>query len=159
MTNPRKRCEFCHGWYAPDPRIGEGQLACGRAECGKKRKARADRNWRIKHPGYGVKWKYKLREWAADYPDYWKRYRKTHPEYVERERNRMRSRRERLKTVAKQDARRQISVEKLESIQAQAPKTVAKDDAIHHRVNGIVDYLFWKEGVAKPNATDLGAFP
>ena len=116
MTIRNKRCDFCHRWYAPDPRIGEDQVACQREECRKKRKARADRNWRIKHPGYGVKWKYKLREWAANYPDYWKHYRKTHPECADRERRRMRSKRERLKSVAKQDARRQIAVERLEGV-------------------------------------------
>ena len=159
MTIPNKRCDFCHRWYEPDPRVGEDQVACQREACRKKRKARADRNWRIKHPGYGVKWKYKLREWAASYPDNWRHYRLTHPEYAERERKRMRSKRERLKIVAKQDARVQMAVEKLESIQAQTPKTVAKQDAIHRRVDGIVDYLFWKEGVAKPNATDLALSP
>lgn len=159
MNNPKKRCIFCHCWYRPDPRIGQEQLACWRAECRKERKAQADRNWRIKHPGYGSKWKYKLRAWAANYPSYWKHYRKTHPEYAERERKRMSSQRERLKTVAKEDAMRQIAVDKLRSIQAPLPKTVAKGDAIRRRVDGIVDYLFWKEGVAKPNATDLVMSP
>lgn len=130
----KKRCAFCRGWYAPDARTRGHQLSCRIPECRKNRKAQADRNWRIKHPGYGVKWKYKQREWAKGYPDYWRHYRKAHPQYAERERKRMRSRRAKVKIVA-------------------------KEDAIHRRVDGIVEYLFWREGVAKSNDTDLSASP
>jgi hypothetical protein len=61
----------------------------------------------------------------------------------------MRSIRQRAENVAKQDAVRKISVEKLESIRDSEADSVAKQDAVHRRVNGILDYLFWKENVAK----------
>lgn len=64
-----------------------------------------------------------------------------------------------LKSDAKQVLMRQIAVEKLRSIEAQAPKTVAKQVLIHRWMDGIVDYLFWKEGVAKQVYTDWAAFP
>jgi hypothetical protein len=159
MNNPKKRCAYCHRWYRPDPRTRKQQLACGAAACRKKRKAQADRTWRKKNPGYAAARKPKMRVWAAEYPDYWSYYRKTHPEYADREQKRMSSKRLQFKSVAKQDARRQIAVDKLQSIQNRPPKTVAKQDEIHRRVNGIVDYLFWKEGVAKPNDTDYGNLP
>jgi hypothetical protein len=159
MLNPKKRCVVCHRWYEPDPRIGEDQLACGREECRKERKAEYDREWRKSNPGYGSGQKVKQQAWAKANPNYWRHYRKTHPDYVERERERMRSRREGLKSVAKQVLIRQIAVEKLRSIEAQAPKTVAKQVLIHRRMDGIVDYLFWKEGVAKQVSTDLALSP
>lgn len=61
----------------------------------------------------------------------------------------MRSIRQIAKTVAKQNAIAQISLEKLESIRDPEPVSVAKQNAIHRRVNGILDYLFWRESVAK----------
>ena len=159
MHNPKKRCVVCHDWYRPNPRIGEDQLACDREECRKERKAEYDREWRKKNPGHEAGRRVKLKTWAAAHSGYWRRYRKTHPVYVERERERMRSRRKTLKSDAKQVSMRQIAVEKLLSIQAQAPKTVAKQVLIHRRVDGIVDYLFWKEGVAKQVSIDPAPLP
>ena len=147
--NFKKRCEVCHRWYEPDFRIGEDQLTCDREECRKERKAEYDRAWRKKNPGYEAARKGKRRDWAEAYPNYWRHYRLTHPAYVEGERRGRRARREKLKSAANQVSMRQIAVEKLRSIEAQAPKTAANQVLIHRRMDGIVDYLFWKEGVAK----------
>jgi hypothetical protein len=32
--------------------------------------------------------------------------------------------------------------------------SAAKQDAVHRRVDGILDYLFWKESAAKQDAVD-----
>jgi len=109
----------------------------------------ADKNWNLKNPSYGKSRKPKIRAWAKKYPDYWRKYRKKRPNYAEKERCRMRSARQKAKSVAKQDAVRKISVEKLESIRDSEPNFVAKQDAVHRRVDGILNYLFWKETVAK----------
>ena len=62
MNIPKKRCAFCHRWYASDPRTWKHQLACGDPACGKLRHAQADRSWRIKHPGRpNETWKLKVR--------------------------------------------------------------------------------------------------
>ena len=158
MKNPKKRCVVCHRWYEPDFRIGEDQLACDREECKKERKAEYNRQWRKKNPGYGPG-RAQVREWAKAYPDYWRHYRKTHPAYVERERQARRSRRRRQKSAAKQVSMRQIAVEKLRSIEAQAPKSAANQVLIHRRVGAIVDYLLWKESAAKQVSTDLIPVP
>ena len=100
-----------------------------------------------------------MRKWAKAYPDYWRHYRQTHPAYVERERIGRRSRRQRQKSAAKQVLMRQIAVEKLRSIEAQAPKNAAKQVLIHRRMNSIVDYLLWKECAAKQVSTDLVLSP
>ena len=159
MKNPKKRCVVCHRWYEPDFRIGEDQLACDREKCRKERKADYDRQWREKNPGYQSGRAGKLRAWAAAYPGYWRHYRLTHPAYVEREREARGSRRKRQENAAKQVSMREIAVEKLRSIEAQASKSAAKQVLIHRRVNDIVEYLFWKEGAAKQVSTDKAASP
>jgi len=155
MENPKKRCAFCHRWYRLDSRTYGHQLACDRATCRKERKAEADRNWRIKHPGYGQSRKLKIRAWAESYPCYWKHYRKNHLDYCLRDNRRRVLAAKRARHSAKQDAIRQISLDKLRSIQETGLKSSAKQDGIIRRVNGIMDYLIWKESSAKPNDIDL----
>jgi hypothetical protein len=45
--------------------------------------------------------------------------------------------------------RRAIAVGKLRDILALTPDPAAKQDMILRRVDGLVDYLLWKEGAAK----------
>ncbi|MBU0502168.1 MAG: hypothetical protein KJ811_02860 [Candidatus Margulisbacteria bacterium] len=144
----KKRCEICHQWFSPHPRAPH-QRCCSNSACRKERKTRAREKWWAKNPDYGKGRKSKVRAWAKAYPNYWGEYRQAHPDYTKKERQRMRSVRKKAKTVAKQDAVRKTSVEKLESILNLEPICVAKQDAVQRRVNGILDYLFWKESVAK----------
>jgi len=144
----KKRCEICHQWFSPHPRAPH-QRCCSKLACQKKRKARADKNWWSKNPDYGKSRKPKIRTWAKEYPNYWSKYRRKHPDYAKKERRRRRSAHKRAKSAAKQDAVRQIAVEKLESIMDLEPQNAAKQDAVHRRLNGIVDYLIWKESAAK----------
>jgi len=144
----KKRCDFCHKWFMPHPQAPH-QCCCSDPACRKKRKSTADKKWRLNNQNYGRSRKLKIRDWAKEYPNYWQRYRRERPDYAQKERQRMRSVRQRAKNVAKQDAVRKISVEKLKSIREYEPDFVAKQDAVHRRVDGILDYLFWKESVAK----------
>lgn len=144
----KKRCEFCHKWFMPHPRAPH-QRCCSNRTCRKKRKARADKNWNLKNPGYGKGRTLKIRVWAKEYPDYWRKYRRKHPDYVARDNRRRCSSYKRRKISAKQDAVHKISVEKLESIRVLEPVSSAKQDAVHRRVDSILDYLFWKESSAK----------
>ncbi|MBI5412357.1 hypothetical protein HZA43_04280 [Candidatus Peregrinibacteria bacterium] len=144
----KKRCKFCHKWFTPHPQAPH-QRCCSSPACRKKRKAAADKNWWLNNPKYGQSRRPKIKAWAKEYPDYWRKYRKEHPDYVEKDRRRRRSAHQKAKNAAKQDAVRQISVEKLESIRDLTPICAAKQDAVHRRVNGILDYLFWKESAAK----------
>lgn len=156
----KKRCEICHQWFTPHPRAPH-QRCCSKPACQKKRKAKADKNWNLKNPGYGKGRKLKIKAWAKGYPDYWRKYRRSHSDYAKKECQRMRSVRQKAKNVAKQDAVRQISVEKLESIRGLESQNVAKQDAVHRRVNAILNYLFWKESVAKQDgiANYLASIP
>lgn len=47
-----KRCLFCGRYFTPDYRIGERQKSCGRPECKKARKKKAQDTWTAKNPGY-----------------------------------------------------------------------------------------------------------
>lgn len=144
----KKRCEICYNWFTPQARAPH-QRCCSNPVCRKKRKAAADKNWWLKNQNYGKSRKQKIRDWAKNYLNYWQKYRGEHPDYARKERQRMLSIRQKAKSVAKQDAVHEISVEKLKGIRDLAPISVAKQDAVHRRVDGILDYLFWKETVAK----------
>ena len=152
MRKPKKRCEICHEWYEPDARTRQHQRSCGKAECRKQRKARANKSWRIRNHGYGRSRRLKMRDWAKGYPDYWQEYRQEHPEYRIRERQRMQANRDRAQNVAKQDAIGDLFVEKLKSIQCDEPTNVAKQDVMDRRLNRLIDCLVWKAHVAKQDA-------
>jgi len=95
--------------------------------CQKGRHRKACLAWNKKHPGHDHSRRVKTQAWAKVFPDYWQRYRATHPDYAERERKRMRAKRGKIRRVAKQDA-------------------------WDRRVDGVLDYLIWKEGVANQDA-------
>ena len=46
------RCEFCGRFFVPDPRVGNRQRACFRAECKDARKQTSQRKWLAGEPGY-----------------------------------------------------------------------------------------------------------
>lgn len=150
-TIAKKRCEFCHEWFAPDPRTSKFQRSCSKPDCRKQRSALAVRNWWLQNSDYNKGRGSKIRAWAKAYPNYWRKYRREHPDYAEKERRRRRSTHKRAKNAAKQNTITQISLKKLESIRDLEPISAAKQNAIHRRVNGILDYLFWKESAAKQN--------
>jgi hypothetical protein len=103
-----------------------------------------------KNPQRDKNRRHKIRAWAMAFQQYWQHYRLTHSAYRERERQRMAHKRRRLKSVAKREEWRRAAVEKLNAIAAQTPARVAKRDVWDRRVGGLVNFLFWKEGVAKP---------
>ena len=149
MKIVKKRCEFCRKWFLPDPRTFRTQKCCSDSECRKKRKAMADKNWRKNNPRYNDYRKEKIKSWAKEYPDYWKKYRKEHPVYVEKDNKRRSTRHKKGKIAAKQDAISQIFVEKLKSIQENRANYAAKQDAIDRRIDSLLESLIWKESSAK----------
>jgi hypothetical protein len=60
---PRKRCCICRRGFCPDPRVGERQRACGRAECQKARRAQTQAAWRARNPDYFRELRFQKR-WA-----------------------------------------------------------------------------------------------
>ncbi|MFH1723662.1 MAG: hypothetical protein ABII00_03460 [Elusimicrobiota bacterium] len=155
MNVPLKTCLYCHRRFEPDPRTAAFQKACKREACRRERRRRKWQSWHKRHPDYrkGEPQRNKKKAWAKTYPDYWKAYRAGHGEYRKRERRRMAAKRRRTQRVANPTARRKTSVEKLCRIRARVAPGVAKPTAIARRMGEVVDYLLWKEGVAKP--TDI----
>lgn len=151
MRNPKKRCAICGRWYQPDNRTRRHQACCKKASCRKERKARANKSWRTRHPGYDKSRKLKKRDWAQKSDDYWRRYRQQHSEYRAREKQRMQANRDRAKNVANQDAISDMFVEKLKSIQCDDQKNVANQDLMARRINSLIDCLVWNVIVARQN--------
>ncbi|MEK7413929.1 MAG: hypothetical protein AAB263_11495, partial [Planctomycetota bacterium] len=129
------RCRICGRFFRPDPRKRgrSPQKTCGRVACRRQHKGRNNQSWALRHPGYGKSRKLKIRAWAKAHPDYWQRYRAGQPAYQERERQRMRSKRKRLRRVAKQAVIGQITVEKLLAVKRIRSKSVAKQAVIARR--------------------------
>ena len=148
---PAKRCLYCDKAYVPDPRTAEDQKACTRRPCRRERQRRAYQAWAARNRDYDSARRGNIRRWAKDYPNYWKRYRQTHPAY--RKRNRIRTR-ERLGAAramfAKQNAIRQDPVGYLEGLKRDP--LFAKQNAMARPVEGILTYLTVREVFAKPNA-------
>lgn len=48
----RRPCRICKHWFHPDPRVGERQRACGRAECQRERHRRSCAAWHRRNPAY-----------------------------------------------------------------------------------------------------------
>ena len=123
----RRRCHICEDWFIPRRRARKiSQRCCSKAACQKERKAENKRDWWRRNPDYDQSRRTKIQDWAKDYPDYWRQYRATHPGYVEK------------------DNRRRV-------LSRQKSQLSAKQDSVHRRVDGLVDYLLWKEESAKQN--------
>jgi len=155
MDVRKRRCRCCRRLFPSHPHTPK-QRTCSRRPCQKSRHQKDCVAWRKKNPVYDHRWRSKKRGWAKAYPDYWRHYRAAHPGYAAQERERMRRKRRRARRVANQDAWRTIAVEKLAAIAAKATETVANQDVCDRRVDDMLDFLIWKEGVANRDASPAG---
>ena len=165
---PGKQCRFCHQFFKPHPRATGHQYTCGQALCQKKRKAETDQAFYARYPHYGKGRLEKRKQWLKSHPGYYQNYRHTHLAYTQRESERMRRKRKREKTVAKQVVIRAKTLEKLRDcegwMQKWGAETVAKQVVIppsstyesyaFQGMECLLDYLFMKEGVAKQVGID-----
>jgi hypothetical protein len=81
----KKICCVCQQNFIPDPRVKKRQKTCTAESCRKELKKQTDKAWRTQNPDY-FKGRYDimLKEWYKKNADYKKRYRETHPEYVQK---------------------------------------------------------------------------
>lgn len=142
MGIPKKRCNQCRRWFSPYPRKKDIQETCSRRACQRERHRQACEAFHQGNPGYDKGPRPKTRPRRLGY---WQRYRATHPDYRLRDNARRQKARRKARRAATRDALREISVGKLRSIQAGKPQTAATRDALARRVDGIVDFLVWKE--------------
>ncbi len=156
MEVPLKRCVYCDRRFQPDPRTAKYQKTCPRQGCRRERERQKLRHWRKLHPDRAVKWAPKVRAWAKSYPVYWQQWRADpdHRDYRERERRRMRAKRRKACRVANETGMAKVAVEKLRGIQAERPETVANETTMSRRLDAVVEFLLWKEAVAKPSGME-----
>lgn len=96
MRLHKKKCPFCRRVFLPDPRVGERQKACSRAECRRRQKSLSQKNWVAKNPDYFRGRYHHTQAWRDQHPDYLRQYRAAHADYVERNRVRCRERKREL---------------------------------------------------------------
>lgn len=163
MENPKKKCIHCGRWFLPDARVGNRQKRCFRQECLRALNRKKQKKWIELNPCYLAARCAKVRAWAKAYPNYWQKYRRNHPSYVEEDNCRRAESLRKQRRSAKLTSMRVLSVERLRQIQDLAPRDCsAKLTEIDRRVDGIVEYLFWtvKEPCsAKQTHIDLGSGP
>ena len=101
----RKRCVACGQAFHPRAQ-SPGQCYCSLPACQRERRRRWQRARRHDDPAYQENQTRAQRAWVERHPDYWREYRRTHPEYSEGNRARQQERdvRRREGVLAKMDA-------------------------------------------------------
>lgn len=159
MRVPKKCCTHCRRWFQPDPRRAAVQTYCSRPECRRQSRLASHRKWwRDNGRELDVARANKHKTWARK-TGYQSHYRADHPDYVLRDNVRRRRARQVVRRAVIQDISRQTSVGKLRDIQAFQPENAVNQDMIHRRVDGILDFLLWKEGAVIQDTTDPAALP
>lgn len=88
---PRRRCLSCGRMFNPRPQI-PNQTYCSDAACQQLRRRLWQRQKRIEDPAYRENEALAHRQWLDRNKDYWRRYRLSHPEYADRNRQQQRAR-------------------------------------------------------------------
>ena len=79
------RCAACNKPFKTRSQCPR-QAYCARAECQRERRRRWQRAKRLTDPDYKYNQRNAQRAWARRNSAYWRKYRRTHPEYCERNR-------------------------------------------------------------------------
>lgn len=101
----KKRCVACGTYFQTRPHVPH-QTYCSASVCQRERRQAWQRYKLQSDPDHRDNKSRAQQSWAQKNPDYWRNYRKSHPQYVERNRSMQRERnatRER-DTIAKKDA-------------------------------------------------------
>lgn len=83
MKNQGK-CQCCKNYFKPSPRLGGRQKTCGNRVCRKKHRSFYQRRWRKLNKVIDLEYESKRK--GGRPKDFWKKYRKHHPEYEMRNR-------------------------------------------------------------------------
>jgi len=104
----QRKCKACGCDFPPRPQNPDQQF-CSKLKCQRERKRRWQKHKRATDADYRDNQARAQRRWAQAHPDYWREYRRKHPDYAARnraqqcERDRRRARRGR-EDLAKMDA-------------------------------------------------------
>jgi hypothetical protein len=112
-------CVYCGDLFDPSPRH-KNQIACQNPECQKAKKAEWQRHKLKTDPVYRESQKISQKQWVRANPGYWKTYRQSHPEKVQRNRALQNLRNKKARSlgsvrplIAKMDASKSYSFEAL----------------------------------------------
>ena len=99
-----KKCACCGKPFQPRPQI-PAQKYCSSPECQRERRRRWQQQTREGDSDYRDNDILTSKTWAAENPEYWKRYRDENPAYVERNRNlqQQRNQQQRTTVIANED--------------------------------------------------------
>lgn len=99
-----KCCAACGQPFRPHPQV-PNQSYCSNAECQRERRRRWQQQKRRDDSDYRDNDNRANKAWAAENPEYWKRYRDENPNYAERNRNlqQQRNRKLRAPVIANED--------------------------------------------------------
>jgi hypothetical protein len=86
-----RRCASCGQTFRPRPQVSE-QRFCAAKACQRERKRRWQQAKRASDPDYRLNQAQAQQSWGARHPAYWQEYRRSHPEYCERNRKQQRER-------------------------------------------------------------------
>ena len=127
-----KQCVVCCLTFKPRPQSPQ-QTYCSKTACQRERKRRWQRDRLQSDPDYQDNQIRAQRAWVARNPDYWREYRATHPEYVERNRQMQWARnvKSMATPIAKMDASNHVKPlpSGFYRIQTIGPDGIAKMDA------------------------------
>ena len=87
----KRRCPACHKLFHPRPQA-PGQTFCSAVPCQRERKRRWQKARRTADPDYRDNDVQANRQWRSRHPDYWRDYRRKHPQSVTRNREKQRER-------------------------------------------------------------------
>jgi hypothetical protein len=132
----RRRCLACGELFRPCPQVKE-QRYCSKPECQKDRKRKWHKRKMAEDPDYRQNRRDSQGRWSDAHPGYWQRYRKTHPAYVEKNRELQRERNRRRTDPSRMIAKMDASVEENRIIPGRYtlipldPQLVANTDVIN----------------------------
>ncbi len=112
----KKVCEECGRRFTPRKKASRQRL-CGREACRRNRR----RNWQRaklrQDPDYRANQATAQQQWLQEHPEYWREYRKRHPEYSQRNTRQQRKRNRRVRgpagMIAKMDEHDPLSIDLL----------------------------------------------
>ena len=97
-----RRCAACGQAFRPRPQV-PWQSYCTAEACQRERRRRWQRAKRQSDVDYGDSDARGQRAWREAHPDYWREYRRRHPQYTERNRVQQRTRNARRAVIANED--------------------------------------------------------
>ncbi len=87
----RKQCAACDDRFTPRRNVPD-QAYCSKPECQRERRRRWQREKLRQDPDYRANQQAAQQRWCERNPEYWRKYRQTHPEYTVRNRIKQRER-------------------------------------------------------------------